>query len=260
MTVTITARTASTPYPRVLLDVTSSPAVNGALKVWRNHPDGTRYRVLTEPNPVLIGTWAGPDYHAPFRQMVTYTVETDAGLSAPSAPVYVQSTVTWLIHASGPALSVQVTKLIGPAAPYTYADRSQRFQVLGRRLPVTRTDYPRGGTNGQVIVKCETPQDRAAVKALLADNGPVLINTPFTADDIGWMWVQPGELTISNPGGYREFPFRYATIPFIEVDPPDADQAPVWTFDQVAAAFATFDDVTAAYADFRAMQLDIRTP
>jgi hypothetical protein len=244
----------------VIVDVTSSPAVTGALKVWRNHPDGSRWRVLTEPNPVLVTSWTGPDYHAPFKQFVTYSVETDAGLSAPSGPVYIQSNVIWLVSASDPALSVQVAKLIGPAAAYTYADRSQRFQVLGRKLPVTRTDYPRGGASGQIIVKCETVADRKAVSALLADNGPVLINTPRPSDDIGWMWVQPGELTMSNPGGTQGFPFRYATIPFTEVSPPDADQAPVWTYEQVAAAFPDYATVATNYDDYRAMQLDIRTP
>jgi hypothetical protein len=227
------------------------------VKVWRTHADGSVWRVLTEPNPVIVGSWVGFDPHAPFNQPVTYSAEAGGLTSAASTETWVPSESTWIVHASDSSLSVSVEKIIGPAQPYAYADRAVEFPVLNRKNPPLRTDSPRGGESGQITVKCSTPEQRRAVKALLADNGAVLLNTPYTDDEIGWKWVRVREMLISNPGGFLDFPFRYITLSYSEVEAPDADAFPVWTAGDLKVAYATAGLAKAAYASARNMKLNV---
>lgn len=259
MTLTVTAVASVGDVPAVLVDVTSSPAVTDLLRVYRVHEDGTRYRVLTDLSATIITSWSGFDYHAPFNQAVRYVAETDSLGSAASPEVWLVSESTWLIHPSDPDLSMWVD-VVTNIADTSYKDRAQRFQVIGKRDPVTRADYPRGGESGSMSVLCDGPESWARLSALFADGGPVLMNLkPLRGFIKQWKWVQPGDLTMSSPTGHDRVNVRVATFPYEEVSPPDADALPVWTFDDVAATFATFDAVAAAYTDFRAMQLDNRS-
>ena len=220
MTLTVTAAGGFLDVPAVQVSVVSSPAVTAPLVLWRVHEDGSRYRVLVEANANVITTWTGFDFHAPFNQPVTYVAEAGGLVSAESAPQWVVSDGTWLIHASDPDLSVMVDKVIGPAAPYRYAGSAQTFRPLGSKLPVVRTSYPRGGESGQITVKCEDEASRAAVRACLADNGATLLNTPNTDDDIGWKWVVFGDVDFTNPGGFTGFPFRYVAVSYTHLTLP----------------------------------------
>lgn len=257
MTLTVTAGVVYADCPAVQVNVTSSPSVTDRVQVWRTHQDGSRWRVLTEPNPVIVGSWVGNDYHAPFNQPVTYSAVAGGLTSAASGETWVPSDDTWIVHASDPGLSVLVEKIIGPAQPYAYQDRAVEFAVLNRKNPLLRTDSPRGGESGQITVKCSTPEQRRGVKALLADNGAVLLNTPYTDDEIGWKWVRVKESPVSNPGGFVDFPVRYVTLSYAEVDPPDADAFPVWTAGDLKAAYATAGLAKAAYTSARNMKLNV---
>jgi hypothetical protein len=213
-----------------------------------------------EDNATIVGSYVGIDYHALFNDAVTYHAETDALVSAESAEQWlISDDSTWLIHPTDPGLSVLVEKLVGPAAPYKYPSRASRFQVLNRRLPVHRTDYPRGGEAGQLVVKCESESTRAALKALLADDGVVLLNTPYTDDDLGWKWIKPLDLDVSNPGGTFKFPFRYATIPYEETTQPDADTAGVWDYADLTAQFpGAYSALATAYSGKTYTDLKLR--
>lgn len=263
MSLTVTAAPVYVDSPCVQVTVSSSPTLTAPLVVYRVHEDGTRYRVLMTANPMLVGSWSGFDFHAPFNEDVTYTAAAAGLVSAASGVAWLSSDdTTWLIHPTEPALSFVVDQLMGPSAPYVYPTRSQSYQVIGRRLPVTRTDFPRAGERGQLVVKCETRESRDALKALLADDGPILLNSPYASDDLGWKWVQFGDLTISNPGGFLSFPFRYATLPYTETTQPDADQAPVWTYDDLKAAALTSSPTytnlhSAGFATYDALKLNI---
>lgn len=253
MTLTITAVPSGT---KTLVTVTSSPTLVSSLKVWRVHPDGSRYRVLTVGQATLIGSWAGFDYHGPFNRALTYVAEAGGSTSAASSPTWRISKESWIVHPSDQSLSMPV-KLVGPPSETTTDESSQKFQVLGRKLPVHRISRPRGGEVSSLTVLAETSTEIARIKALFADGGQLLLNTVWE-DDMDWMWVQPKPLTRAVLGRaaseVREFTFSYE-----QTSPPDADLVPIWTFDKVAADFSTFDDVTAAYADFQAMQLDVRS-
>lgn len=262
MTLTVTASVTAGDTPRVQVNVSSSPSLTAALSLFRTHADGTVHRVLLPNNSNLIGSFVGLDYHAPFNQAVTYHAEAGGLVSAESSQQWVVSDSTWLIHASDPGLSVLVEKLIGPAAPVKYPTRASRLQVLNARLPSHRHDYPLGGATGTVVVKCESPESRALLLANRADDGAVLLNTPWPDGDVpGWMWVQPGDLEFSNPGGFRDFPFRYATLSYEETTQPDSDVR-VRSFDEVEALFpgATFASMESVYATYDDSELDVRLP
>jgi hypothetical protein len=104
-----------------------------------------------------------------------------------------------------------------------------------------------------------SPESRAALKKLFADNQPVCISTPYTADDIGWMWVSIGQVAIQNPAKFIAYPDRYVTYPYEEITQPDSDTVLQWSFDDMAEAFPSFTAMAAAYADFDDMKLDIRS-
>jgi hypothetical protein len=255
----VTAAVQFSDAPKVLLDVSSAPSVTAVLRVYRVHPDGSQHRVLTTDRATLIGTWTGFDFHAPINQPVTYIAETGLEAnSAPSAPVFIPSDDGWLVAPDGSALLVDAT--FGPAPDVSFASRSQGSTVLNRKLPVHRRVGPRAGRSGSIKILCETPAGAQDVLNILADDDPVLVNLPYAAPDLGWAWVQPGEASLGVPAGKLGHELRTISFPYEETTSPDADVTPVWTFDDVTATFATFDQVTAAYADFRAMQLDIRTP
>ena len=257
MTLTVTTSTPGGDTPRVQVNVASSPAVTGPLRVFRTHADGSVHRVLLEDNANIVTTYAGLDFHSPFNQAVTYHAEAGGLVSVESAAQWLTSDDTWLVHRSDQSLSVMVEKLIGPAAPVKFPSRANRYQVLNRRLPVFRSDYPRGGESGQLVVKCEADA-RPGLEALLADDGVLLLNSPLP--DLGWKWIKPLDLDFSNPGGFQSFPFRYATIPYEESNQPDADEVPLWTSDDIAALGLTSAGLAALYTTSDNMKLDIRVP
>jgi hypothetical protein len=260
VTLTVTTDAPGGDVPQVRVTVASSPTVTGPVRLYRTHPDGQVFRVLLEDNATIVGSYVGVDYHAPFNRPVTYHAETDTQVSVGSAEQWLISDSSWLLHPTFPDLSVVVEKLVGPAAPYKYPSRASRFQVLNRRLPVHRNDYPRGGESGQVVVKCESEDSRAALKALLADDGVLLLNTPNTDDDLGWKWIKPLDLDISNPGGTFGFPFRYATIPFEETTQPDADAAGIWDYAGMTVQYLgqTYANLATAYSGKTYADLKLR--
>lgn len=258
MTITVAAAVVYGSRPTVQISVASSPTVADSLVLFRVHDDGTQHRVLLESGAVLVGSYVGNDYHAPFNQRVTYVAQSGGLTSAESGPVWVPGRRLWLVHAGVPALSVLVDKWMAVAA-YEYGSTSKSYQVLGRKLPVVRSDYPRNGESGTLTVKCDGRSSRAAMKALLADDGPILVNTQFTDDEVGWKWVQVGKLTFQNPAGFNSFPYRAAVLPYVECAQPDTDQG-FRTFDQGEADFpgATLASMGSVYATLQDAKLDKR--
>lgn len=257
MTLTITATAEHVVAPRVALTITSSPTISAELAVTRVHADGSEHRVILQDSAVLLGSFAGLDYHPPFNQVVGYRAVA-GGQTSNTATVVVPSPSVWLIHRTNPALSMRVP-VTADVADYVYADRSSLTQVLNRRLPVSRADYERGGEEGQLTIICPTPAHRTALKKLLAAGGPTLLNSPYSDDDLGWQWVQFGALTIKNPGERQAHPERMAVLPYREVEQPDSDQQlPTFAERQAQFPTATFDDMRAVYATFDDAKLDKR--
>lgn len=252
MTITVTASVDAAYPPRVAVSVSSSPAVTASLTITRTNADGTVHPVLTDSEPVIITSWAGYDYHAPFNEAVTYTA-TASGQSGTSTAVFMVSDQAWLMHPSDPTKSLPVL-LLQADETVKFASPAKTYAVLNRKLPVARTSAPRGGTQGNLKIKVASADVTAALD-LFADGGPLLLNGIWGANDYGWKWVLPGELSVTNPAGFVDFPFRWFLTSYVEITDPDANIVSPWNYDAVAAAYADYDTQTAAYSSYDALAL-----
>lgn len=243
--------------PRVQVLVDSSPAVTETLTVYRVHEDGSRYKVLTDQPPVMVGGWGGYDYHAPFNEAVTYVAESQTLVSPASVPVFLPSDVTWLISASDPDLSTPVTRVLD-VGEMSYDDPATRYQALGATKPTYRWTRGRGGPSSSLTVHCDSPDEAAQVLAVLQSGGPVLLNME-RPDPIGWAWIQPTGVKMSTPGGKWKTDYRAWSFNFELCEQPDLDVSATWDVASLAAAYASVSAATAAYADVRSMALDVRS-
>lgn len=252
MTLTVTATISASYPPRVAVSVSSSPAVVDAVSITRAHDDGTVHPVLTDSAPVIISSWAGYDYHVPFNRPVTYTAATD-DQSATSTAVFMPSDQAWLMHPSDPTKSLPVL-LLQADETVKFASPAKTYPVLNRKLPVARTSAPRGGEQGSLKIKVAT-EDVTAALTLFADGGQLLLNGAWGANDYGWKWILPGELTVANPAGFVDFHTRWFSAPYVEITDPDANIVSPWNYDRVASTYASYDAVAAAFADYNALAL-----
>lgn len=273
MTLTITAvPDSSSDSPRVRLDVDSTtsgplPIPGGApVGVVRVHSDGSRWPVLLENGARLGGgSWAGFDYHAPFNQLVTYVAQAAGFESAASGVVELPNgSTTWLIHASTPELSL-IPEMVTVIGDQDYESDADTFDVFNSPFPVTVSSGFRKSA-ASTIELLVLPSQVGAVLALLADSGPILINTPGTEGwDVTWAWAQPGAVKISNPApanyvvGATKYPYRKVSFAFRHIGAPDIDVTPVWTCADVVATYATCAAVVAAYSTCENLALDVRS-
>lgn len=272
MTLAVTAAVDFSLPPRVRLDVAATtsgplPVPGGApVAVVRVHEDGSRWPVLLENGARLGGgSWAGFDYHAPFNQLITYVAQAAGVESAQSVVTeLVNESTTWLIHASDPTLSL-IPEVVTKIGDLDYESDAQVFDVFNSPFPVTvSSGFRKAAASSMELMVLR--EDVAAVRALFADSGPILLNTPATDGwDVTWAWVQPGAVKIGNPGadgfsrGPVNHPLRAVSFPFKLIGAPDLDVTPVWTCDDVVATYATCNAVVAAYSTCTNLALDVRS-
>lgn len=256
MTITVTASGPS-PFPRVLVEVSTSPSVTAPLTLWRIHADGSRNPVLTSGK--VVGGWKGYDPHPPFNQTIQYVAEVDGQESAASGSVIVLSQAFWVMHPVYPSRNLRPIKVVGPQEPTSFASRAEEFQPLGSDRPVVRTSYERMREAGRVKLQITREQVTLA-KALFGDDSPVLFNGPWGQHDLGWMWVQPKDVSISNPGGFIDFPTRTVDFSYIECRAPNVAPAPPLTVGEATAAFptATVADMESVWATLGDARIDRR--
>lgn len=245
--------------PQVWITVEAIPILSDILYLYRVHPDGSRHLVLTADPMVITTNVTVVDYHAPFNRWFSYVAEAGGLVSANSTEVYMASSMVWLISATDPNASMMIPMVLGPPEDYSYKARTASFEILNRSQPVVRAVNKRAAEQGSLTIRLDTRAERQRLKDLLADSTPVLLNTPWSDDDMGWKWVSIEDMTITNPYGHLGYPHRQIKLPYIEVAQPDVDMLPVWTVGQLAAAFSTIGQAAAAYADVRAMALNIRS-
>lgn len=243
--------------PRIRLVVSGTSAAPNpvgtasTVVLYRTDPDGRRRRVIVEAGAVLSGgAWVGFDYHMPFNAQVNYSAVVD-GVTSNLAPAYLASTVSWLIDQNDPTLSTQITAVntIGDRVKASTAVLSYAF---GSQYPISVSDGVRHSATGSLVVRLASPAEQGSVDALLALSGPVLLNLAASDQGSGWWdeswaWVQPGDITYSNPGGTIYYPYRHLAFPYTVVDTPVGSEVPIWTLADVKANFATLADVKAAF-------------
>lgn len=250
MTLSVVAASDSA-FVRVRLTVsstTSSPLATpegSTVKLFRIHQDGSRYRVLTSANPRIVGgSFVDFDYHAPFNVPVKYVVQAGSNESAASGVVWVVSHQPMLISSGEPEKSivpVYVDKLGDLALPWN----GQMVQVAQSAYPVPRSFGYRGAGSSSLRIGV-LPESVPDVLALVANSSQLLLNfPPQDGWDVSWLWIQPLDITKSNPGdnnmsrGAASYPYRYFDIPYAIVDVPDVDVVPIWTDGDLVAAYPT---------------------
>lgn len=267
LSVTATPQSGELP-PRTLISVTAGPSgpspvpPNSVIDVWRIHDDGTRHRVLTD-GPTRVSTaWAGYDYHAPYNSANTYEVDV-AGSTATSTAVYVDCAKVWLLHVTEPTMSVQADAIIEIGAR-TRPSRAGRFEILDGPV-IFVSNGSRTGIKGSLIVRCDSPDNEQPLINLFSDDTLILINTPGqTGWDVKWLWVQPGDVSYSDPATNIHYRYRHVSVPFEESTEPDLVLTSKWTSkaagDYWTAAGATSADLGIYYATAVDFGTDTRLP
>lgn len=255
MSLTVTAVASWTSVPQVTVDVSSSPVMQDAIRVFRVHEDGSRHRVITTEFPVLNGTWTGVDYHAPFNHPVRYQAEKEGEQSALSPPAYLTSQWAWLIHASNPALSLRADMTVGPVPKRSRKSRAQVIELPGRAEPVSIPAGRRVAASSDLTVWCDSVASMNRVEALLDDDGPILLCNP--ADDQPWKWIQPGSETYDLPSGRSKDVFRSVSFSYQVVSQPDVDLTSPWNVGGIAAQYATVGAIAAAFSTVRGVALNL---
>lgn len=258
MTLTVTAtQDYTSPSPAVAVTVTASPVVSTPVTVYRVHEDGTQYPVIAVAgnDRLFGGTWVEVDRHAPFNQAITYRAVTST--QEGTSPAWeVTSSDTWLVHPSDPDLAVMAGFVID-FGDRQIASPATRIDILGSARPIHLTDSPRPLESGAVSVWCDTAAQTMALRALLSDGGPLLLNTPT---DIGWLWIQPGAVAIKNPAPHRRLPGRQVSFPFEGTRAPDVDTEATWTYDDVTGLALNYTGLAVIYDTYVDMTFDRRTP
>lgn len=238
--------------------------LNAFFTLTRTDPDGRVRKVIIEPNSRLAsGVWAGFDYHAPFNQAVTYQAKTT--VSATAAPVTLSVPVSWLIHRTNPALSIQVDKVMAISDRVAASTASPHF-AFGAEFPVTRNEGVRRARTGSLTVQVTSRARQAAMESLLHDSGVILMNLTLGAGvgwlDETWAWIQPGDLTFNNPGAWAYYPTRNITFPYQVVDVPAGAIAPIWTYATLLADVAnipSYASMPSIYRSYGDVVIDSRT-
>jgi hypothetical protein len=73
------------------------------------------------------------------------------------------------------------------------------------------------------------------------------------------MWVQPGDITYSNPGEINAYPYRHVIMPFTETADPFTDLEPAWTSADALAYWSAAGKTSADMAGYYASSLNFLT-
>lgn len=248
--------------PRVLLTVTSTgtPYITSTT-ITRTDNSGTVSAVRTPDGGPLVLTLSGSsyvgtvyDYEAPFGVPVTYsTVETPTSVSG---AVTIDSADVWLIHPGVPGRSMTVDLRAGSFAEEDLPANSGVFWPLGSAYATVVTDGARKNGGSSFTVALESLADVAALRALIADSGVLLLNVPPA---LGWgidaVYIAILDVKAQRVSDVGSSPYRNYVCPYVPTRAPVGGTQAEWTWADVVATYPTWLDVIAAnptWADLQA--------
>lgn len=247
ITVTPTAQATNVP-PRVQLDISAS-AGETSTTITRTNPDGTIVPVRTgDGNPLTLSAGAGTlyDYEAPFGAAVTYSsLETPTNITS---AVIVSVSDVWLIHPGVPALSMPVVLRPGSLQDEVLSAKQALFWPQGRSTPIPVSDGSRKAAQSTLVVAAQSLGDVAAIRALVADAGVLLLNIPdgmgtgFGASYIAVQDVKMSRWTDVVIDGNRD-----VVMPFYVVARPAGGSQAQRTLADLLV-YATLNDLKSGYA------------
>lgn len=214
---TLTA-TADTTHARTILTLDWDDV--GSATIVRNDPDGRRVPVrdaeplVLDGDPVVI-----EDIEVPLDAEVTYTATaTEDATTLDSDPVTVASGGrVWLKHPGRPLLNITVTPAEPPERKYDLD--ATVMPVQGRRYPIVLTGGRRQAAQSALALRTATLGEADALRALLDDGSPLLLQAP-AGFDIGSVWIQPLGLNEKWIMRYLPDTKRLWTLEYVTVDRP----------------------------------------
>lgn len=234
---------ADTTYARVRVDL-SWPGVRYAT-ITRTHADGSSYQVRGGDPATMALAWARWDYECPLDQAVTYTATSiDAtGATVSTDPVtLVSGNQMWLKNVARPYLNMRVT----------VAERGDR-ELPDRRgvlRPPTRPDaiyvnQIRGNDVGTIAIYCADGATETALRALLADGGPLLLQYPAAKGGES-LWLSVGRTPITPKAKIMTDPKKSISLAIESIGrPPGAALGdPDSTYAKQAAAYQTYGQLS----------------
>jgi hypothetical protein len=239
---------ASNEPPRVRLDVSASAGETEAT-ITRLDPDGRTVEVRTtdgNPLPISAGTGLVYDYEAPFGQAVSYS--SNESPTVVSAQVTVDVSEVWLIHVGIPDLSTPISLRVGSFDEETWAVQQAVLWPMGRQYPWVGTDGQRKAPASSIVVAVETATQLRALKSILSDASPLLLNVPVSLDlGVDTAYIAVGSVSNQRPSSIGSDALRNVTLPYQVVDRPVGGSQSERTWVDVLASYGSWTDVMTAY-------------
>lgn len=223
LTVTATEQPGATP-PRVRLDITASgtPTVT-SVAVTRTNMGGRAFPVRTADGgrlPVSGAIATIYDYEIPYGTAVTYSVEA-AGASAVTASALLSVTVPWLVHVGVPARSTTVDFRAETNDEEMWGVEQGVFPILGSDTPVVISGGVRYAPESTLLLRTDTPARKAALRQLLSDGSPLLLNVPpLMGAGLETCYISVGPVRQRRRSNLGTDPHRVTELPYRVVSRP----------------------------------------
>ena len=184
-----------------------------------------------------------------------------------SAQVTLTPAAGWLVHPAQPALSFPLAKNGGAAGIRSIgaignASKATVHEILGSSTPVTTTNGNRAADVTGMVVAIDTHAEEMALKQLLEDETPILVNLPPSLGALfDYGFYQVGDTTRERLAQLPDFALRDYVLPLTQVQSPLVTQQNAgWSWAALAVAFPTWDAVAAAYETWADVATDTRRP
>lgn len=226
-TITVTADNTNARNKIELHDQTGA-ATTDSLELQRSTDGGTTWapvRLDTDTAGVIAATDATVyDYEGGNGETVSYrarALHDYSGVYAASAWTATKtsawtSTEWWLKNPRVPSLNAAIT--VRSQAEYKRPARRGIFQPLGANNAIAITDT-RGADTGQIVIKCDTDADAAALDALL-DSGDILLVQAPADHHFTDRYVTVGDLSRARIVNMASMEATFNTVDWTETDKP----------------------------------------
>lgn len=244
---TATAQPNTTP-PSVLLSITETGTpYTTPLTVQRMDADGVTRKVRTPSGAGLdlsSGSATLTDYEYPYGTSVTYILAESTSTTTGTFSMDVLD--VWLTHLGVPALSLTVEHAPGTDQDETWALEQGVFPVLERSAPIVVSSGARQAPAMKLLVYAETDAERTALRQLLADGSPLLLNvSPSLGYGVSTSYVAVGNVTATRGVQLATSPLRILTLECQVVDRPEGGTRADYTWVDESAKYATWSAIPA---------------
>ena len=184
-----------------------------------------------------------------------------------SDPVTLSPVDGWLVHPAKPGLSFPLSPDGGKAGIREISEVGNQsnvtiHKILGSDTPLTTTNGNRSSDETVMTVAISTSVEEYAMKALLKDETPLLINiAPSMGIGFDYGFYQVGDTRRTRIAQLPDFQLRDYVLPLVAVQSPIVTQQNVgWSWATLASEFPTWAAVAAAFATWADVATNNRRP